>query len=86
MPDFFTVTVSQVTRRLSMIVKGDKALSDVYVAGEISNFTLHKASGHMYFTLKDEISSIKCVMFAGKAAGLTFMRSERDRPRRRECI
>lgn len=73
MPDFFTVTVSQVTRRLSMIVKGDKALSDVYVVGEISNFTLHKASGHMYFTLKDEISSIKCVMFAGKAAGLTFM-------------
>lgn len=73
MPDFFTVTVSQVTRRLSMIVKGDKALSDVYVAGEISNFTLHKASGHMYFTLKDEISSIKCVMFAGKAAGLIFM-------------
>ncbi len=73
MPDFFTVTVSQVTRRLSMIVKGDKALSDVYVAGEISNFTLHKASGHMYFTLKDETSSIKCVMFAGKAARLTFM-------------
>ncbi len=73
MPDFFTVTVSQVTRRLSMIVKGNKALSDVYVAGEISNFTLHRASGHMYFTLKDEISSIKCVMFAGKAAGLTFM-------------
>lgn len=56
-----------------MIVKGDKALSDIYVAGEISNFTLHRASGHMYFTLKDETSSIKCVMFAGKAAGLTFM-------------
>ena len=56
-----------------MIVKGDNALSDVYVAGEISNFTLHRASGHMYFTLKDETSSIKCVMFAGKAAGLTFM-------------
>ena len=69
MSEFFTVTVSQVTRRLSMLVKGDKALSDVYVAGEISNFTLHKASGHMYFTLKDETSSIKCVMFAGKAAG-----------------
>ncbi len=73
MSEFFTVTVSQVTRRLSMLVKGDKTLSDVYVAGEISNFTLHKASGHMYFTLKDETSSIKCVMFAGKAAGLTFM-------------
>ena len=59
MPDFFTVTVSQVTRRLSMIVKGDKALNDLYVSGEISNFTLHKASGHMYFTLKDETASIK---------------------------
>lgn len=73
MPDVFTVTVSQVTRRLSMIVKGDKALNDLYVSGEISNFTLHRASGHMYFTLKDETSSIKCVMFAGNAQKLTFM-------------
>ena len=72
MPDFFTVTVSQVTRRLSMLVKGDKALSDVYVTGEISNYTLHKASGHMYFTLKDDASSIKCVMFAKKAELLSF--------------
>ena len=72
MPDFFTVTVSQVTRRLSMIVKGDKALNDLYVSGEISNFTLHKASGHMYFTLKDETASIKCVMFAGNARSLDF--------------
>lgn len=72
MPDFFTVTVSQVTRRLSMIVKGDKALNDLYISGEISNFTLHKASGHMYFTLKDETASIKCVMFAGNARSLDF--------------
>lgn len=73
MLDVFTVTVSQVTRRLSMIVKGDKALNDLYVSGEISNFTLHRASGHIYFTLKDETSSIKCVMFAGNAQKLTFM-------------
>ena len=73
MTDFFTVTVSQVTRRLSMLVKEDKALSDVYVTGEISNFTLHKASGHIYFTLKDDTSSIKCVMFASKAVNLSFM-------------
>ena len=73
MPDIFTVTVSQVTRLLSLIVKDDKPLCDLYVSGEISNFTLHKASGHIYFTLKDETSSIKCVMFASKAQNLTFM-------------
>ena len=73
MSDFFTVTVSQINRRLASLVKGDKALSDVYVNGEISNFTLHQASGHVYFTLKDETSSIKCVMFAGYAAKLKFM-------------
>lgn len=73
MPDIFTVTVSQINRRLATIVKGDKALNDVYVNGEISNFTLHQASGHIYFTLKDETASIKCVMFAGYASKLSFM-------------
>lgn len=73
MPDIFTVTVSQINRRLATLVKGDKALNNVYVNGEISNFTLHQASGHIYFTLKDETSSIKCVMFAGYASKLKFM-------------
>ncbi len=73
MPEIFTVTVSQINRRLATLVKSDKALNDVYVNGEISNFTLHQASGHIYFTLKDELSSIKCVMFAGYATKLKFM-------------
>lgn len=73
MADIFTVTVAQINRRLATLVKGDKALSDVYVNGEISNFSLHQASGHIYFTLKDETASIKCVMFAGYAAKLKFM-------------
>lgn len=73
MPDIFTVTVSQINRHLATIVKGEKALNDVYVNGEISNFTLHQASGHIYFTLKDESASIKCVMFSGYAAKLGFM-------------
>lgn len=73
MPDIFTVTVSQINRRLATLVKGDKALNNVYVNGEISNFTLHQASGHIYFTLKDETSSIKCVMFTGYASKLKFM-------------
>lgn len=73
MPDIFTVTVSQINRRLATLIKGDKALNNVYVNGEISNFTLHQASGHIYFTLKDETSSIKCVMFTGYASKLKFM-------------
>ncbi len=72
MPDIFTVTVSQINRRLSMLVKDDKALSDVYVKGEISNYTYHRPSGHIYFTLKDDKASIKCVMFASYAGSLSF--------------
>lgn len=72
MPDIFTVTVSQINRRLSMLVKDDKALSDIYVKGEISNYTYHRPSGHIYFTLKDDKASIKCVMFASYASSLSF--------------
>ncbi len=72
MTDIFTVTVSQINRRLSMLVKNDKSLSDIYVTGEVSNFTHHIASGHLYFTLKDENSSIKCVMFKSYADKVNF--------------
>lgn len=73
MADIFSVSVSQLNRRLSLIVSSDKALNDLYIHGEISNFTLHRPSGHIYFTLKDEQSAIKCVMFKNNAASLTFM-------------
>lgn len=66
-----TVTVSQVNKRLATIVKGDKALGDIIVRGEISNFKFHY-SGHVYFSLKDEGCSIKAVMFRSSAARLTF--------------
>ena len=46
------VTVSQVNRVVSSIVKGDSRLGNVAVRGEISNFTRHAATGHLYFTLK----------------------------------
>lgn len=68
----FTVTVSQVNRRLSLMVKGDKSLADIYVKGELSNFTHHYKSGHMYFTLKDGESALKCVMFRSQAQLLRF--------------
>lgn len=66
------VTVSQVNRVVGMLIKGDKRLANVAVRGEISNFTRHYKTGHLYFTLKDEQTQLKAVMFAGNAAHLDF--------------
>lgn len=66
------VTVSQVNRVVSSLIKGDSRLGNVAVRGEISNFTRHTATGHLYFTLKDEQTRLRAVMFADKAAGVKF--------------
>jgi exodeoxyribonuclease VII large subunit len=66
-----SVTVSQVNKKIAALLKSEKSLADISVNGEISNFTNHK-SGHLYFTLKDETSSIKAVMFKGSADSLKF--------------
>lgn len=66
------VTVSQVNRVVSSLIKGDSRLGNVAVRGEISNFTRHAATGHLYFTLKDELTRLRAVMFADKAAGVKF--------------
>lgn len=66
------VTVSQVNRVVSSLVKGDSRLGNVAVRGEISNFTRHAPTGHLYFTLKDEQTRLRAVMFADKAAGVKF--------------
>ena len=68
----FIVTVSQLNRRISLMLKGEKAFSDISIRGEISNFTYHSKSGHIYFTLKDEASSLKAVMFRSYAENLSF--------------
>ena len=47
-------------------------LSNLIICGEISNFTRHSKSGHLYFTLKDEQASVKAVMFRDKARLLGF--------------
>lgn len=49
----------------------DQLLQAVWVRGEISNFKWH-TSGHIYFTLKDEASQLKCVMFRSAAQRLRF--------------
>ena len=53
----------------------DEFLNNVLVKGEISNFKRHY-TGHLYFTLKDENSLIKCVMFKGYADRLQFSPKE----------
>lgn len=65
------ITVTQLTRYIKKLFSYDSILSDVCVIGEISNFKLH-SSGHMYFTLKDEYSVIKCVMFRSQNQMLKF--------------
>src|SRR5512145_2506343 len=59
-------TVTEFTRRVRRLLEGDAALQDVWVQGEISNFS-RPASGHLYFTLKDAGASLRCVMWKGDA-------------------
>lgn len=66
------ITVTDLNRYIKDKVASDEFLNSVYVKGEISNFK-HHYSGHMYFTLKDENSLIKCVMFKTQTATLNFM-------------
>jgi len=66
------LSVSQLTKYLKRTLENDDLLQDVWVRGEISNFT-HHSSGHMYFTLKDKDSRIKIVMFATYNRFLKFL-------------
>lgn len=69
----FTVSVSQLNRKISLMLKGERSFSDLCVKGEISNLTIHYKSGHIYFSLKDEASSVKAVMFRSFAEKLAFL-------------
>ncbi|GFR34269.1 exodeoxyribonuclease VII large subunit [Thermobrachium celere] len=58
------LTVSELNLYIKELIEGTSELNNIVVKGEISNFK-HHSSGHMYFTLKDNESKIKCVMFKG---------------------
>ena len=66
------VSVTELNRYIKEKIASDEALSNIIVKGEISNFKNHY-TGHMYFTLKDENSLIKCIMFKTYAQQLNFM-------------
>ena len=65
------LTVSEINKYIKGLLTYDGVLSSLWVKGEISNFKKHY-SGHLYFTLKDENSLIKCVMFKTYADKLLF--------------
>lgn len=66
------ITVAQLNNYIKTLIGSDRALSDVLVAGEISSFKFHSATGHLYFDIKDQTSSIRVVMFNSDAKGLSF--------------
>jgi exodeoxyribonuclease VII large subunit len=68
-------SIKDLTRYIKLQLEGDPQLQDVWVRGEISNFTRH-SSGHLYFTLKDKDSRVKCIMFASQAQRLPFIPKE----------
>lgn len=70
-----TYTVSQVNTYIKNMFAQDFFLKRVYVKGEVSNCKYH-TSGHIYFTIKDESTTLACIMFAGKRKGLKFRLEE----------
>lgn len=64
-------SVSQINRYIKMLIDKDAYLNSITVRGEITNFKAHY-TGHFYFTLKDETSTIKCVMFKSMASLVKF--------------
>jgi len=70
------LSVTQLNRYVGFKLKEDRALQSVLVRGEITNFTNHYRSGHLYFTLRDAESCVKAVMFRSHAQRLKFLPQE----------
>ena len=70
MADYINVT--SLNRLAKQVLAQCEPLNDLIVCGEISGFTRHYKSGHLYFTLKDETASVKSVMFRNSAQMLNF--------------
>lgn len=65
------LTVQEVTKHIKSLIEQDYLLANAWVKGEISNFKA-ASSGHFYFTLKDECSSLKVVMFRSRGRSVLF--------------
>ncbi len=67
------LTVSELNQYIKSFFDSSPFLQDVYIKGEISNFTNHQKTGHYYFTLKDEGGVVKSIMFRYSNASLKFV-------------
>jgi exodeoxyribonuclease VII large subunit len=65
-------TVAELSTEISRTLTENPDFSNCWVSGEISNYKNHRPSGHWYFTLKDEFSSIKAVMFRSRTERVRF--------------
>ena len=70
-PDALTLTVSELNALVRDRIESDLRFADLAVLGELSNYKVYP-SGHHYFTLKDQDSSLRCVMFRSSAVRLRF--------------
>jgi exodeoxyribonuclease VII large subunit len=68
------VAVSELTRYLKDLLEEDFYLQDVWIRGELTNLT-QPASGHRYFSLKDETATLRCVLFRGSAGYVPQLRN-----------
>lgn len=66
------LTVTQLNMYVKTLLDSSSVLNSVYVLGEISNFTNHYKTGHLYMSIKDESGLIKAVMFKSSAIKLNF--------------
>lgn len=66
------LSVTQLNRYVKARLDEDEHLYNIFLTGEISNFTRHFKTGHLYFTLKDEGAAVKAVMFSSNAYKLKF--------------
>ena len=65
-------SVSEITDLLNRLIARHQPFQNVYVRGQLSNCTHHR-SGHIYFTLKDEVNQIECVLWRSNATRFRAM-------------
>lgn len=70
-----TYSVTEINKYIKGLFRADIILNNLQVEGEISNFKIH-TSGHMYFSLKDDQSRLRCVMFKNQTNVLKFLPEE----------
>ena len=73
MQNTLVLSVSQLNRYIKMNFDADENLANIFISGEISNFTNHYRTGHLYFTLMDDSAAVRAVMFNSSAKRLKFM-------------